>query len=118
MPPAGYDNDCRWSKVRTYYEVKGVHTVDFQEQSPDVASRTQDLQMGGAFAGIGVDFSIGISPIAGDSEISYADLDLGGSSPFKKIKIRNANTNQAFAIRRLVKSFENVGAVRRQLSGR
>jgi len=118
LPPSGYNDDCRWTKARVFYEVAGIHTVDVQETSPDIAARTQTMQLGGVYAGIGVDFAIGISPIAGNSEVAYADMDLQGSSPFKQIKIRNANVSQAFTIRRIVKAFENVGAVRRQLSGR
>lgn len=116
-PPYGGAIDCRWQRARTFFEVKGTWPIEQQEQSPDIPSRTVNIEMGGSFDAIGTTFTIGVSAIAGDSEISYADNDLSGSSPFKKFRFRNANLNEPFSIRKILPIFEPLGPVPRDISG-
>lgn len=117
VAPYGGGIDVTWTKVRHFFEVKGSYTAEVTEQSLDVASRSMNIEMGGSYDAIGVDFAIGISAIAGDTEIAYVDRDLQGNSPFKKIRVRNPNTDEPFTFRKHILSFEPVGAVRRDTSG-
>lgn len=116
-PPFGGEIDVSWQKARHFYEVKGSHQVEITEQSPDISADTQLVQMGGEYDSIGVDFAIGISKIAGDSEMVYSELDLSGQSPFKKLRFKNANPNEPISVRRSILTFSYVGPVRRDISG-
>lgn len=117
MPPYGGGIDVQWTRARHFFEVVGIHQANIQEQSIDTASRTQTVEMGGSYDAIGVDFAIGVSAIAGDSEIAYADLDMEGNSPFKKLRVGNSNASQSFTFRKHILFYEPIGAVRRDFSG-
>lgn len=115
QPPLGHTEHCRWGKARTFFEVKGNHTVDAQEQSADIPSRTETLEMGGSYAGIGY-FIIGVSAIGG-GDIAYADRRLDGTGPFKGMQIRNSAANNPFTIRRIAFTYTEVGAIFKDTSG-
>ena len=114
--PFGGNVDCEWKSVRAFFEVTGIHTVEVTEQSPDITSSTQDMRMGGSYDGLGT-FKIGVSAIAGDNQVTYAQITLSGKSPFKKYRVRNGNAGQTFVFRRFVSNFNPVGRVRRDRSG-
>lgn len=117
--PAPYGGvvDVEWHRVRHFYEVTGIHLVEVTEISIDISARSQNIQMGGAFHAIGVGFAIGISPIAGESEIAYTETDLTGNSPFKRFKVRNSNASQPFTFRKHILIHSPIGIVPRDRSG-
>jgi len=116
-PPHGGTIDVKWKKNRVFFEVKGSYEIEVQEQSTDVAANTETIEMGGTYDAIETSFTIGKSKIAGEGIVEYADLDLSGSSPFKKLRFRNPNASEPFSIRRAELNYETTGAVRRDQSG-
>lgn len=117
-PPFGGTIDVAWQKNRVFFEVQSSsYELEVQEQSPDVAANTETVNMGSSYDAIETSFTIGRSKIAGDEIVEYADLELSGSSPFKKLRFRNANASEPFSVRRAEMNFKYVGAVRRDTSG-
>jgi hypothetical protein len=122
--PFGGAYDVKWKTSRTFYEVKGAHNIEVQEQSPDIAAATVTINMGGVYDAIetagasGRAFTIEVSAIAGDDIVEYADNDLSGQSPFKRLRFRNGNANEPFSIRKSILTFNaDIGLIRRQFSG-
>jgi len=115
--PFGGKVDCDWISARTFFEISGNHDIEMTEISPDIPSDTQLIHMGGSYDAIGVDFAIGVSAIAGDSEVQYSDKKLSGKSPFKQLKYRNGNASQPCTIRKTVLAFDPIGTVYRDVSG-
>ena len=116
--PEGGMIDCQWQRNRVFYEVKGTYEIEVQDQSVDAAAGTSTVEMGGSYDSIETSFTIGVSKIAGDDIVEYADLDMNNpSSPFKLLRFRNANANEPFSIRRSSMSYKDLGALRRDKSG-
>ena len=115
--PQGGAVDVEWKKNRVFYEVKGTYEIEVQEQSPDIAANTETVEMGGTYDAIESSFTIGKSKIAGEGIVSYADLDLSGSSPFKKLRFRNPNASEPYSIRRALMNYKYIGPIRRDQSG-
>ena len=116
-PPYGGAVDVRWEKVRHFYEVKGNWELQVQELSPDVAGPGRTLKMGESYGAIGTTFTIGVSKIAGETEIEYADRPLSGASPFKRLWFRNSNADETFSIRKSILTFTPLGTIPRDISG-
>ena len=117
-PPLGGAFDVKWKTYRTFYEVVGDHEVEGQEMSPDVSASIATIGMGGSYDAIETDFAIGISAIPGDDVVEYADNDLTGQSPFKRLRFSNGNASQPFTIRKAIMTFNaDIGLIRRQNSG-
>lgn len=117
-PPYGGAYDVKWKTYRTFYEVSGDHDVEAQETSPDVAADITTIRMGGSYDGIETDFAIEVSAIPGDDVVEYADNDLNGQSPFKRLRYSNGNASEPFIIRKAILTFNaDIGLIRRQYSG-